>query len=856
MELYVQHPDTGRWTTVESTPDDIAITYQVNDLGEVDSRSSIASNTITIAPTSHNLGIFGVLGNPASTVSFPYRSVLCRLENRGSVLVDRGYLITESVGSGGIKCSILAGLFSFKTAIKDKLIAELFKGRTVEWTAEAVAGSHPAMEIAFPIVSYDGNEDNLQPQYIFPPFPDNAPATLFYVAQFIRPAVRFKSILEKIVSSSGYRLSLPDYLESDERLNSSFIPFSSISPSKDDIERELNQLAGMYGGVFTSSPAEAFAANLTLGYRTELFTGNVGVDNAFYFYPKLSGEYTFRFSTVFSTRWTSVAGEGNEKIRGARVSITISPPDEDPYTLTMNEDNDFKLFTVTIPRDRLVRFIVGIYIPAGQGEPVWQQGVLTVQRAHVEVIDARIDDVFGKRITVADKLPEISQVDFIRAFAQMFCLFIQVDELHKVVGFYSYRQLFYNKENGVAVDWSEKLHNEAPGISFKLPSVYGQRNRASYRSGKGFRGEDVLDEAFITIDNTSLEPDKKFFELPFTAGEDFFLNTSQQTVAHIRALERGEDESTTAGNADPFVVATKMVDFPFYTIGESGSISGTHYHGSSFAPMRMQAFIDSEYQALRDGLLNRMKLVTVPLWLTAADIAKLDFAVPVFIRQLGRYFYLNRVKSYLPNRLTEVELLAMEPGVESGILPPSAVFTFDDGSSSRAANFTELSHKLTFGVISRLGYSPLPFTKKDEAPDWLSVAIAESAIELSVEDNTSHDNRFASVSFLQGKTGKELMVNVYQSGVARAEFSFANGEKSASWSAGVGEDSTSFGVISSPYGFSVSASESWISASNDGGSVGVSVSPNMGAFSRDGMVILTQDTTLEEISISVYQNPA
>ena len=67
------------------------------------------------------------------------------------------------------------------------------------------------------------------------------------------------------------------------------------------------------------------------------------------------------------------------------------------------------------------------------------------------------------------------------------------------------------------------------------------------------------------------------------------------------------------------------------------------------------------YDALTNGLLKDTRVVIEKLWLASSDLVNFDHSIPVYLDKYGCCFYVNKVSSYIPGRLTEVELVAMRP---------------------------------------------------------------------------------------------------------------------------------------------------------------------------------------------------
>ena len=56
-------------------------------------------------------------------------------------------------------------------------------------------------------------------------------------------------------------------------------------------------------------------------------------------------------------------------------------------------------------------------------------------------------------------------------------------------------------------------------------------------------------------------------------------------------------------------------------------------------------------------MLQTYKAVTVMMNLSVLDYYSLDFFKLIYIKQLGQYYYMNKVSGFKEGRLTKVELI-------------------------------------------------------------------------------------------------------------------------------------------------------------------------------------------------------
>jgi hypothetical protein len=76
----------------------------------------------------------------------------------------------------------------------------------------------------------------------------------------------------------------------------------------------------------------------------------------------------------------------------------------------------------------------------------------------------------------------------------------------------------------------------------------------------------------------------------------------------------------------------------------------------TYLETNFQIFIDLHYKNYTN-LLSRYEILTCKINLNILDINKLDLFKRVYIKHLGGYFYINKVKNFQSNKLTSVELV-------------------------------------------------------------------------------------------------------------------------------------------------------------------------------------------------------
>ena len=259
------------------------------------------------------------------------------------------------------------------------------------------------------------------------------------------------------------------------------------------------------------------------------------------------------------------------------------------------------------------------YTFANWGAPIWSGSSFQITPPAAE-INASLGELFRAN----GNLPDIKQVDFVKAIAAMFGLYVIPSGVANKLKFVSLDMLLTNTSN--AVDWSSKLVSNGDGDPSKIGYSWGEycrRNKFTYKST-----DDVAasGDGEITIDNDALDAEKEIVKLPFTASDEVVVHTDNgERGVIIPHFERGNDGQITDKKVDPRVV---MI------VPEAGD---TGKAIAQFTPITFNQLLDVYYQTMR-RLLNDAIVITEKIRLNEFDLLSLDFTKPVYLRQYGKYY--------------------------------------------------------------------------------------------------------------------------------------------------------------------------------------------------------------------------
>jgi len=280
-------------------------------------------------------------------------------------------------------------------------------------------------------------------------------------------------------------------------------------------------------------------------------------------------------------------------------------------------------------------------------------------------LDATLSTYDHGEIEIAENLPSMTLKNFLKTFAQMFGLILLPDALSKNIRFIQFKKIVENI--AIARDWSSKVATVGANIKFRIGN-YGQNNSLQYAVD-----ENVLSgigDASFSIDDETIQQNVVVISLPFAASEttfsanglsmssilfkDFNANVLKPTPRVFYAYKTTPSDSEVFSLVDyntltiPTIVhsASATDYFKTYFI-DSGEINGLGF-GSTLMSENYTELIEA---------LDKTKLITIELNLTASDVANFDFSIPIYLRQLASYFYVNKIQNWIEGKQTKVELL-------------------------------------------------------------------------------------------------------------------------------------------------------------------------------------------------------
>ena len=607
-ELYINNVlcDLGDAVIVE--------TKQANNFFEIKDRQTSFTNMFVIPPTPKNKAIYDMFGVAGNRSDFPYKVHRADLVRNGIQTVYDGKAIgTKFTHGKGLSISIQSGNISFYDSIGVKKVSEL-DFSPIDFIFDATTFANQINNtwqdgFIFPLADYGYLEDDI--------------VNVNYQA----PAIYYRWLWNKIWEESGYTYSYVgdnNVFDDDEFAKRVLAVDRGLSINTNPVvSTEIAALT--YSGL----PAD----NQTLVFNEILDTNNIHDVNDFLgalksdITPNEKGFYTFVFTL------------NNGNANGAKIIIKKSG------------------------RRALTKTIQGTGNILSQSLYLTTNEIVTIEWEGVtENISFSVLVYFEKNavsISFSNYWNKVSQRDFIKHVMQDYGLLLSKDEGTNNYRFITVRDLFYRINN--SEDYSDKFDKvltEDADIS-----SFAKHNYLRYK----YESEESFADGFFELNNETLKDEKTMFESIIYAIKQRSARYKSIGVFEMDYYEPSYDSD---GNLEEikgkdvklysFLVERSQISFD-YRVNEQSQVfsySGL-YPIAKFDKLQYGYTVQRNYGVYK-AVLDRFLKVVVDLKLSAIDMYNFDFFKLRYIKQLGAYFYVNKVQSFRPGKITKTELIKID----------------------------------------------------------------------------------------------------------------------------------------------------------------------------------------------------
>lgn len=695
LRVQVQRPNDSvpQWHPLDiGSGNTLTLDYVSNLLSDVSKITSNRSFTVRLPRTRRNDTAFDLAVAPQHGSVIPYRYLPCRVYVDGIDVSGEAHMYLVSADAAAYNAVIVFGLMREYKAWIDagETLKDLEEGgQTIPWGSNAAYGRwtggalHPVYEPAL-WFGTDPNINTYTPANglgklmyygIYDPGFERTDETVDYAN--VHPFVTVREIWERIVAMNGLDFTLPQ----------------SVLLDMEDLAIVLTKMSGNdpQGNPYTDN-SEA------TGYPSTL---------------RLSSSLTFGWNIICSTvgdlfengnATASRKGRIKYKGDGNALSVMVNMIVEDntsfPYqggnhsaSYILNAEGHLDYFDLCVHVYSIQRTLRLTPTYTGSGLQ-WQGNIEVPCNGNIEegdaVADIWIDNdtricnfcqgafsqywMFGRNewdrqfplqrgdisiIYYQDthvyphpafrcfpNLPDIKQLDFVKMVCHLYGLF--PCQRSGVVEFIPIDELELNKPK--AYDWSRYLLEDDPDAPHHTDwhmTDLARRNRASYKEDDKDRR--VLDEAFLDLDDDTLDPVKDFFTIPLAASDGDLIDQYDLTPEYDDTTE----PPTLSGYKVDFTECEhRLMRVIEWYDGQKGE-TRLAFQGLSTAQILAERY--ASYRAY----VNQPRILTERLRVPLADLRELDYSVPVFLSKYGQHFAVIDIKWTVTQDTCEAKLLML-----------------------------------------------------------------------------------------------------------------------------------------------------------------------------------------------------
>ena len=603
-ELYINN------TKPDLNKTDITLSYKSNLLTDISKIISNRSYTIRLPKTAKNLALIECSHLPSSISRYPYlkhkgtllRNGIEMIKNANVVLLETSETIEVALTWGNVT--------NFAGVVNDgKKLTDITHGTVegVDWVIWSNKGSNSAQ---FPLIDYGFNSGDPNVWY--------------------HPVVTVKWILDKIQEQSGVTFNFP----SDKLtvINKMIIPLLTRNDSEELYSKYPINLVGTGIGR-DNRVVNYFGLNINFnGDDTQRKYGET-ID----YQQQNSTVKAYRIS--YDSDKSHIKGTVMTVFRSTTISIDYltvelwmdrtSIATFRPISYQVNNN----LWTVGFNIDCTFNTSAGQTISLGllSGRGYFSSASDAGSNTNLNLtLSARGEISFGEKFPIVPNLPDIKQIDFIKAVASMVGLFALPDG-ENGIKFIPFDNLSANKSK--AVDWTNRVimayNSVTPrNLQYTLDNI-AQNNWFRYKEDDNVMGNY---DGNIQVDDATIEYERDAITLPFSAC------STKGGVAYIPLYSYNEEGELEYNKTNPRIL---LLD------GTKGIFKGLEW----------TTLIANNYQTYK-GLINNAKVVTEYIRLNSIELRDLEMDIPVYLAQYGCYLAIIEITTK-ENDICECKLLKL-----------------------------------------------------------------------------------------------------------------------------------------------------------------------------------------------------
>ena len=645
---------------VDVAPDTkITLNFNSNIFGDISKITPSNSLTISLPKTPKNAKVFGAPSVVGGSSIAPYRRWNAELYVNGVAMVDTAYAVLLSVGES-YEIALYWGVVTALSTLKDngKTLADIVQVLKItyggaDWwnSGEGKVGMTTDGATSSNLINavYESGIEDLR----------NNATVRAHVA--LLPSVRASWLWDNIVADNGLTIEKPSQFT--QALSKLALPFTTknvvetlpsfnVQFQKANIKKPNG--ASNYTGVSFYNLKDTPSANNLYTFEYSVVSRTIG-NKMLYFDATVYKALNAHKCTIYA----------ETKAKGISNLFLLKGKDNTWTELAKAYADNGKSASINSDFDLEQGDLICVFVEPGYGQSYSTEYVEMVVTPHTTETTAAM----GGMINTRDNLPDISQLDFVKALCAMYGLWATL--VDGVVHLVSFADLYAQ----APIDWSHKLVGTGDGDAGKTTYTladYAKRNILRYKDDDTVK---VDASGALVVDNDNLDREKDMLTLPFSASDG-------NVIPHLK----WKDDDSSTGEVEEQKVETRIM-----TLKESFGLN-SHTASLSFDGLKFSQLIPQYYKYWQKIMRNPI-VIEEKVQLSEIDIKMLDFRKPIYLSKYGAQFAIDKVQ-WSESEPSTVTLVKLPPAKDIGV---------------------ELPYKVTTGVTFG---TPMSLGTNDPNPSW------------------------------------------------------------------------------------------------------------------------------------------
>jgi hypothetical protein len=671
-----------------SANSDIAFTFQINNLADVQNQSGNTTNQFQLPLTQRNRAILGFPDDIIATTQLPYTRFTAKFIQNGYEIIGNGVAFIDHVENKTVFISVVSGNFDFFDSISgqiydmgDSTSVITDYGKILVWkpydhiwnVANAASSQTKTSGWIWPVVDYGGidltdfskplNVRNQRPGFFIHTFIELLCQSAGYSIDVERSSLMKDPLYKKLIAqfSNGSFDHGSDYQNTPDTADG----FSTVMATRTVIDNTVH-----YTGALHFNPNGLFDG--TYYNNTKNINGTVYLN----FDCLLAGILGTSKPSVAHIYLTARLRSDGSVTALASIDITLDNNATvlDKFVHYAYEQflNQKLAFDVELTPD--IELYIGYSIDHST-----ESTFIMNAGATLSFVVNTTTILWSQAIQCERIMPPVSQKDLLKCILQKFAVVCQSNNITRQVTFASFRDIYSNKP--IAKDWTSKYRDMGNQNYFDLGN-YDQINWMRYQYDDSIPAASMpkyFADDKILINNKTLNPQNPQQDLinsvfspsinrPYLGGtiakisnpdntDAFSVGNEPRILVDQKLNLQTIGKTVTFADNDPGFITEQIVVNDIISIPYFFKPAGDY--NLCFCDKDGQPGLRTTYYKEVERILTNTKKVIRFFKLTARDIHELDMLIPVYVQQLGGYFYINKIDSWKKDQPTKVELVRL-----------------------------------------------------------------------------------------------------------------------------------------------------------------------------------------------------